>query len=311
MIKSPAPLLALGSIVTVQIGSAVSTHLFDAAGPAGTAWLRLCWASLFFLILVRPKPWRRSRADLGAAAALGVASAVMTVGGFEAIARIPLGTEVAIAFLGPLGVAVLRRRDRWGLVWPLFAFAGVVLATHPWQGDIDSLGVLFALIGASGWAGYVVLTQRIGDRFAGLDGLAFSIPVATLASAVVGVPQVVSGDVTWLVVLEAAALALLIPILPFALELLALRRLTTAAFGTLMSLEPAVALLAGLVFLHQVPGAGQLVGMVLVTIAALGTARSENAHREPAPTAPEAEVQKVVEVSVEVAAHVPETTRLD
>ncbi|WP_439680097.1 EamA family transporter [Embleya sp. MST-111070] len=285
MRNTPAPLLALGSIVAVQIGAATSTHMFDSIGPAGTAWLRLCWASLFFLILVRPRPWTRSRADLGAALTLGTASAVMTVAGFEAIARIPLGTEVAIAFLGPLGVAVLRRRDRWGLLWPVLAFVGVVLATRPWQGRLDTLGLVYALICAAGWAGYVILTQRIGDRFSGLDGLAYSIPVATVASAFVGVPQVAGGEVTPPLVLEGAALALLIPILPYTLELFALRRLTAAAFGTLMSLEPAAALLAGLVFLHQVPGAAQILGMLLVTAAALGTARSAGARRAAEPTA--------------------------
>ncbi len=271
-----APLLAVGSIVTIQAGAAASTRLFGAAGPAGTAWLRLCWASLFFVLLVRPRPWRRSREDLKAAAALGFASAVMTVGIFQAIDRIPLGTEVAISYLGPLAVA-LRRRPANGL--PILALLGVLLATRPWQGGSDPLGVAYALVAAVGWGGYVVFTQRTGDRFAGLDGLAFSIPVATLVSGVVGLPEAAAGHVTPRVVVEAAGLALLIPILPYAMELFALRHLTTAAFGTLMSLEPAVALLAGLVFLHQIPDAAQVLGMALVTAAAIGTARSAAARR--------------------------------
>jgi inner membrane transporter RhtA len=279
MRQSKAPLLALGSIVSVQIGAAVSTRLFDSAGPAGTAWLRLCWASLFFLIFVRPRLTNRRPGDLRMATLLGIASAVMTVCTFEAIARIPLGTEVAIAFLGPLGVAVLHRPSRRGLLWPTLAFIGVLSATHPWQGHISGAGVGFAAAGAAGWAGYLVLTQRTGDRFDGLEGLAISIPVATLASAVIGLPQIVTGDVTPLLVLEGAVLALLIPIIPYTLELLALRRLTTAAFATIMSLEPAVALIAGFLLLHQPPGPGEIAGMLLVTTAAVGTARSTDAHR--------------------------------
>jgi inner membrane transporter RhtA len=181
-------------------------------------------------------------------------------------------------------VAVLHDPDRRRLIWPGLALAGVVLLTQPWQGAIDPAGVLLAALAAFGWGTYIVLTPRVGDRLAGLHGLSFTIPIAALTAAVVGVPQAV-GNLTWAVVAAAAGLALLMPVLPMSLELLALRRLTTSAFGTLMALEPALGLLAGVVLLSQVPDGLQMVGITLVVVAGLGAERG--GHRDVArPDAP-------------------------
>ena len=205
---STGVLFALCSIFIVQIGAAASTPVFAAVGPAGTAWLRLCWAAVFFVAVARPSLRSLRRRDLAAAVLLGVVSAGMTVTFFEAIARIPLATAVAIEFLGPLTVAVLRRTGRWGLVWPPLAFAGVLLVTQPWSGLTDPVGIGFALGAGLCWASYILLTQRIGERFHGLAGLAISMPAAALAATPVGLVQAL-GHVTPMVVLACAGLALL------------------------------------------------------------------------------------------------------
>lgn len=271
--KSTGVLFALCSIFIVQIGAAASTPVFASIGPAGTAWLRLCWAAIIFVAIARPDFRTFRRKDLGTALVLGVVSAGMTVTFFEAIARIPLATAVAIEFLGPLTVAVLRRANRWGLVWPPLALAGVLLVTQPWFGLTDAVGIAYALGAALCWAGYILLTQRVGERFHGVAALAISMPTAALAAAPFGLSQAL-GHVTPAVVLACAGLALLLPVIPYTLELLSLRRLDAGTFGTLMSVEPAAALLVGAVMLHQFPGWGQAVGIALVTTAAIGAART-------------------------------------
>ena len=189
-----------------------------------------------------------------------------------AVARLPLGTASALEFLGPLGVAVARGRGA-AKVWPVLAAVGVVLLTRPWSGLVDLVGVGFALAAAALWAAYILLTQRVGDEVSGLRGLAVSMPVAGLVATVVAGPFV-AGDLTVELVLAGLGLAVLLPVIPFALELLALRRLTTAAFGTLMSLEPAIALVIGLLVLHQVPGWAPLVGIAFVVAAGIGAERT-------------------------------------
>ncbi len=280
--RAPAWSLAVVAIVTVQLGAALSTHLFDDVGPGGTAWLRLVAGGLIFLAIVRPRFTDYTLHELRVPLVLGVITALMTISFLSSLERIPLGTTVALEFLGPLGVAVFRSHSRRNLVWPAIALLGVLLLTEPWTGQIDALGVLFALIAAGCWAAYILLTQAVGDRFSGLDGLAVTIPVAALAASVVGIPQA-WGHITPMVVLQAIGLAILLPVIPFALELLALRRLTAAAFGTLMALEPAIATAWGVVLLSQIPGTPQFAGVVLVVIAGIG---AERVGRRQPPAAP-------------------------
>ena len=230
--RVPAWSLAVVAIVTVQLGAALSTRLFDDVGAAGTAWLRLAAGGLIFIGVVRPRLSDYTLSELRVPILLGVITGLMTVTFLLALERIPLGTTVAIEFLGPLGVAVLRSHSRRNLVWPALALVGVVLLTQPWTGRIDAAGVGFALVAATCWAAYILLTQAVGDRFSGLDGLAITIPVAAIATTVVGLPQA-RGHVTPSVIVQAIGLAILLPVIPFALELLALRRLTAAAFETL------------------------------------------------------------------------------
>lgn len=266
-------LMAVGSMTLVQLGLALSVPLFSQVGALGAVWMRLTWAALILVVIVRPRPWRFRRPVLLATVALGTVTAGVTMLFMASIARLPLGTASALEFLGPLGVAVARGQGARRLLWPGLAAIGVLLLTHPWEGGGSLLGVIFALGAAICWAAYILLTQAVGDEVAGLQGLAISIPVAALVST-----PFAAGDIGRAVaphfLLVGFGLALLLPVIPFSLEMYALRRLTTAAFGTLMCLEPALAVLAGLALLGQVPQVLSLAGVAFVVTAGLGAERS-------------------------------------
>jgi inner membrane transporter RhtA len=264
--------MAVAAMMLVQLGLAASVGLFDELGPQGAAWLRLAWAGVLLAVVVRPRPAWFTGSGLLACVALGVVTAGLTMLFMAAVARLPLGTASALEFLGPLGVAVARGRGA-ARAWAVAAGAGVVLLTEPWQGGADLVGVGYALAAAVCWAAYILLTQRVGDEVTGLRGLAVSIPVAGLVATAVAGPAVLP-HLTWPILLNGLGLALLLPVLPFCLELLALRRLTTAAFGTLMSLEPVIALIIGVVVLHQTPGAVAAAGVALVVAAGIGAERT-------------------------------------
>src|SRR3954453_12269689 len=272
--------LALASITCVQLGLAASVGLFDRVGPEGTAFLRLAWAGVLLAVLVRPRPSWFTRSGLLACVALGVVTASVTMLFIAAVARLPLGTASALEFLGPLGVAVARGRAG-GFVWPPIGGVGVLLLTEPWAGTADPVGVALALGAAACWAAYILLTQRGGDEVAGVTGLAVSMPVAAVVASLAVGPDAI-GQMTRELWLIGLGLAVLLPVVPFSLELLALRRLNAAAFGTLMSLEPAFALVIGLVLLGQVPGVFAILGIGFVVTAGIGAERTGG--REVAPT---------------------------
>ena len=271
--RTPAWLLAVVAMLSVQFGAAVSVYLFDDVGVGGTAWLRLSLSALVLILLVRPRYWRWPMRDLRTPILLGVVSAGMTLAFLAAIDRLPLGTVVAIEFLGPLTVAAVNSHSRRALAWPALALVGVVMLTEPWRSEVDLIGIALAGVAAVGWALYIVITQRVGDRFDGLFGLSVSIPVAAVITAVVGVPQV-WGNLTLEVLLVALGAAILLPLIPWTLEFLALRRLTKSAFGTLMALEPAFAVMVGVAVLGQAAGVLDLVGIACVIVAGVASART-------------------------------------
>ncbi|GAB7070905.1 EamA family transporter [Mycobacterium hodleri] len=266
-------LMASGSMLCVQAGLALSLGLIDHIGVEGAAWLRLTWAGVLLLIIVRPRRSAFTRTTFLTCVVLGVVTAAVTLLFMAAIARIPLGTASALEFLGPLGVAVAQGRGRSRVVWPGLAAAGVLLLTQPWAAAVDLVGVAYALGAAACWGSYILLTQRVGDGVEGVNGLAVSMGVAAVFSTVVVGPAVIP-RVTPEILLIGIGLATLLPVVPFTLELMALRRLTTAAFGTLMSIEPAFAMAIGFLVLSQAPGVAGVVGIVLVVTAGIGAARS-------------------------------------
>ncbi|GAB3181196.1 EamA family transporter [Nesterenkonia halophila] len=273
----PPWLWAVAGMLSVQLSSALSVGLIDQVGSAGAAWLRLSMGALLLLLIARPPLRSIRRSDLPALLTLGIGTGLMTTAFLAAVDRIPLGTAVAIEFLGPLSVAALRGGPR-RIIWPLLALLGVVLLTEPWHGEVDVVGVACAAAAGAGWGLYVLLTQRVGDRFSGISGLAVTVPVAALAAAVVGVPQA-AGRIELSTVALAAGLALLAPVAVFGLEMLALRRMTHTAFGTLMAVEPAFGVLLGLMLLHQIPGPAQILGIVIVVLA--GAAAQRGGRRTP------------------------------
>lgn len=271
--------MAIVSMLCVQLGLAVSVTLIDDLGAEGAAWLRLAWAGVIVLAVVRPRRTDFSRRAFWNCVALGIVTASVTMLFMAALDRLPLGTASALEFLGPLGVAIARGRGGHK-VWPALAAVGVLLLTQPWSGAADPVGVAFALGAAVCWASYILLTQRVGDEVLGIKGLAVSMPVAGLFATVVAGPSTF-GQLTPELLLIGVGLAILLPVVPFALEMLALRRLTTSAFGTLMSLEPAFALAIGFVALGQEPGWLAVAGVLFVVAAGIGAERTGARTQEP------------------------------
>lgn len=264
--------LAVAAMASVQLGSALSVGLISTVGPAGTAWLRLSMGALIFLALARP-PLRAVRpCDVPALLGLGITTGLQTIAFLAAIERIPLGTAVAIEFLGPVTVAAVHSRGARALIWPATALLGVVLLTEPWGSAVNPAGIACAGLAAIGWATYILLTQRIGDRFTGAGALSITVPIAAATAAVAGIPQA-TGHLSLGILAAAAGLAVLLPVLPYALELHALRQMTPTAFGTLMALEPAIGVLLGLLVLRQELTPIQLAGILLVVLAGAGAQR--------------------------------------
>lgn len=264
--------MAIAAMLCVQLGLAASVGLVDQVGAEGVAWLRMSWAGVLLLVVVRPRLSAFSRETLCAGVALGAVTAGVTTLFMASLTRLPLGTASALEFLGPLGVAVIRSHGI-ARAWALLAAGGVLCLTQPWTGAADPVGVAFALAAAVCWAAYILLTQKVGDAVSGIAGLSISMPVAAVVATFVAGPGVIGG-LTPELLLAGLGLAILLPVVPFSLELLALRRLTTGAFGTLMALEPAFALVIGFVALHQVPNLIAVFGIGLVVAAGIGAERS-------------------------------------
>lgn len=273
----PPWLLAVIAMLTVQLSSALSVPVVEQVGPAAAGWLRMIFGALLILLFTRPDFRAIRRGHIPALLALGVATGFMAVFFLAAISHIPLGTAVAIEFMGPLLVAAIASHSRRALLWPALALSGVLLMTEPWQGEINFVGAGFALAAGICWGLYNLLTQHVGDRFSGISGLALTIPVAAIATAPFGIPQLLSHNFEWWILPAAAGLALMAPVFAFALEMLALRRMTHTAFGTLLSVEPAFGLLLGALVLTQIPTPLQLLGITIVIIA--GAAAQRNGHR--------------------------------
>jgi inner membrane transporter RhtA len=206
---------------------------------------------------------------------------VLTLSFFEAIARIPLGVAVTIEFVGPLGVAPAGSRHARDVAWVVLAGAGVALLTlgNGAGEPLDAAGVAFAVVAAACWAAYILLTKRVGARWAGFEGLSVSLAVAAVVVLPLGIAGAGSELLAPAVMLSGIGLALLIPLLPYAFELVALRRLPTALFGVIMSLEPAIAALLGFLILDQALAATGIVAIAMVSVASAGA--TLGAHAAP------------------------------
>lgn len=261
--------MAVTAMLSVQTGAAVSTWMFDSTGPVGAAWLRLTLAALVLLFICRPRIRNLSKASLAYAGGLGVTSAAMTMFYFGAIDRIPLGTASSLEYLGPFAVAVLGLSAARDVLWPILAAVGVVAVTQPWLAGFDLAGVCLGIGAGACLGAYVVLSQRVGDTLPVLAGLTLAMVTASIVAAPFGLGDAVRQlDVE--VVAVAALATILLPLLPYALEMLALRGMTASALSTLMSFEPALACLIGFVILDQGMSALQALGVAMVVAAGVG-----------------------------------------
>jgi inner membrane transporter RhtA len=263
--------LVLAAAGSLQVGAAFAVTLFDELGPGGAAFLRLAFAALVLWAIWRPRIPARVR-ELRIAGAFGVALGLMNWSIYESMDRIPLGVAVTIEFAGPLLVAVIGSRRPLDGVWVLLAAAGIVLLADPGGGSIDGLGVLFALTAAVAWMAYIYLSKRTGETFPGGSGLALAMAIGALVVLPAGLVQGGAALARPDLLGAAFAVALASSVLPYSLELEALRRLPEAVFGVLMSLQPAVAALAGFVVLGQQLGAPELAAIAMVVVASAGAA---------------------------------------
>lgn len=278
-------LFALGSMSSIQLGAALANPLFGRLGPTGVVMLRLLFAAVVLCVAVRPSLRRRSGPERLVPIALGVTSALMTLAFYEAIARIPQGIVAAIEFTGPLTVAVAGSRRWRDLVWVMLAAGGIGLLTlgHPAGGALNATGVLLAFAAATGWGTYIVLTKRVGQSWPGLGGLAISLAIAAAVSLPFGLTHFAHRYAELDKDLYGLALGILVPLAPYALEMAALRRLSTRVFGVLMSLEPGIGALLGLVILGQALALGGVVAIGLIVSASVGVTLTADAEEPPIP----------------------------
>lgn len=269
--RAPAVVLVLAGISSIQIGAAFGATLFDDVGPAGAACLRLVWAALILLVAVRPRLRGRSAADLRLAGLFGLTLGVMNLCIYEAIDRIGLGPSVTIEFVGPLAVAIAASRRAVDVLWVVLASAGILLlADFGGSAGIDAAGLAFALAAGACWGAYILIAAHAGPRFRGAEGLALAMVVAVAVPIGPGIAEGGTDLLAPAALAVGAAVGLLSSALPYTLETEALRRMPRGVFGILMSLEPAVAALAGVVVLSEALAAREVVAIGLVVAASVG-----------------------------------------
>ncbi|MFD0690480.1 EamA family transporter [Actinomadura fibrosa] len=284
----PPPALILLGIISLQVGAGFAKHLFDRLPPSAVVTMRLLTSAIVLGFLAR-KALRgvlrdHSRSSLAVAAGFGLTLALMNFSIYQSFARIPLGVAVTIEFLGPLLVSIVASRRPRDLLWVVLAGAGVVMLARG-GGALDPAGIGFALLAGACWAAYIMLSAATGRRFSGSTGLALASIVGTAAILPLGVASAGTALLDPRLVLIGLGVGLLSSVIPYSLELEALRRMSTRVFGVLMSLEPAVAALVGVALLGEVLTLRQWVAIGCVIVACAGATLG---GREPPPEAPEA-----------------------
>ncbi|MGW7127429.1 EamA family transporter [Streptomyces bobili] len=279
--------LVLAGGVSVQFGGALAVTLMPRAGALGVVALRLLVAAVVLLVVCRPKVRGYSRADWGTVVVFGVTMAAMNGLFYQSVDRIPLGTAVTLEVLGPLALSVLVSRRAVNLVWAGLALAGVFLLGGGGVGDLDPLGAAFALTAGVMWAAYIVFSGRTGRRFPQADGLALAMAVGAVLFLPLGIVESGTKLLDPVTLGLGAAVAVLSSVLPYTLELLALRRLPASTFAIMMSLEPALAAAAGFLILDQTLSTMEAAAIALVIAASMGAVRTQVGRRGRA-VAPEA-----------------------
>jgi inner membrane transporter RhtA len=271
--RAPSGVLVLSAIASVQFGSAIAAKLFAEIGPAGAVSLRLVFGTIILLALWRPRLHGYTRYQLALACVFGLVLGCMNLSFYSALHRIPLGVAVTLEFVGPLTVAVAGSRRPIDLLWVAIAAAGIIALTQGDTHDLNALGVFFALLAGALWGTYIIVNARVGRAFAGGSGLALAMCVASVVILPFGIAQGGSHLLEPRSLALGAAIGLLSSAIPYSFEVEALRRIRPSVFGVLMSIEPAMAALAGFIVLGQGLGARTLLGIALVVVASVGAAR--------------------------------------
>lgn len=275
--RVPPTAQVLAGIVSVQIGAALAKQLFATVGSTGSVTLRIFFAAVVLLVVWRPS-LRLSRRAWAVVAGYGLVLGAMNLSFYLALAQLPLGVTVTITFLGPLAVAIGGSRRWLDGLWALLAAGGVVLLAEGGSGEVHLLGIVLALATAACWASYILLSAALGRHTSDGGGLALGMVLATLVVAPIGIAEAGTGLLEPWVLLAGLGVALLSSVIPYSLELEALRRMPPKVFGVLMSLEPAVASLVGLVLLGEILGLTQWLAVLMVVAASVGATRMGSAQ---------------------------------
>jgi inner membrane transporter RhtA len=269
--------MTLGGIASVQLGSALVTTVFEELGPGGAVLLRTTFAAAVLIAIWRPPAGSLRGTTARDVALFGVVLGLMNLSFYEALDRLPLGIAVTLEFTGPLAVAILGSRTRLDVLWALVAAAGILLFAPDIGDGLDPVGVGFALVAASMWGCYIVLSARVGRTSAGLGGLSAAMVFAALLLIPIGVHDGGAELLGPEALATAFAVAMLSSAVPYALELQALRRLPANTFGVLLSLEPAAAASIGAVALGQALAGREILAIALVVTASAGALSSARA----------------------------------
>lgn len=277
-----AVVLVVAGLTCQEVGASIAVLLFPQTGPLGMVMLRLVFSAVILLVVARPRLRGHGRGDWAAVMRFGLVLALMNGAFYLALERLPLGVTVTIEVLGPLTLSIVASRRASAWAWAALALAGVVALGGGGWDRLDPLGVVFALLAATAWAFYILSSARVGAAFPKLEGLALAMAVGAIAALPFGVLDAGAVLLRPEILGLGAAVALLSSTLPYALELIALRRLAASAFAILMSLAPATAALAGFVLLGQELSGLEIAGIALVIAASVGAVRAASRARRPA-----------------------------
>lgn len=273
-IKNPSPTgLLLLAIISVQFGSALAKSLFAELGPWGVVSLRVSFSTLILFTLWRLKWHSQIRQNFKLIVAFGIVFAMMNSCFYAALDRIPLGITIALEFTGPLGLAILKSQRWLDGLWALLATVGIVLLTPLSGATVDGWGVILALLAGLFWALYILLSARVGQKLAGIEGLAWALAVSSIILLPIGIFQAGSALLNPKLLLMGAGVAVLSTTLPYSFEMMALRQIPIKVFGIMLSIEPMVGVIAGFLILQETLSVRSLIACTLVCIAAAGSAK--------------------------------------
>ncbi|HRA06273.1 MAG TPA: EamA family transporter [Propionicimonas sp.] len=265
--------LVIGSIISVQVGAAFAKSLFALTAATAVAWLRMAVAAAIFWVIARPRITGRTWPEWRVVLGYGIALATMNWAIYMSFARIPIGLAVTIEFLGPLGIAVFGSRRPRDLVWVALAAIGVALL-GVFPVTVDWVGVGFALLAGAGWAAYILLSKQTGRYWSGVTGVSMG---SLVGATVFLIPGLLAGGASlWQpqVLLLGSLVAVMSSVIPYGLEMVALRSLPAGVFGILMSVEPAAAALAAWLVLSEQLSAVEVAAMACVIVASVGSTRT-------------------------------------